>query len=153
MENQKKTYILRHIRTAILTFTEALTLKQLNEIPAGFNNNIIWNLGHLVATDQRILYVRSGLQPLVSNEFIGKYQKGTKPEFLIEEKEALEIKRLLLWSVDRLEEDYNNKIFVNYEGWTTPYGNTISTFEEALAFLPFHEGLHRGAIIALKKQL
>lgn len=153
MENQNKTYTLRHIRTSIFNFTEGLSLKQINEIPAGFNNNIIWNLGHLVATDQRILYVRSSLPSAVSNEFIGKYQKGTKPETFIEEEEVSEIKRLLLWSVDQLEEDYNKKIFVNYEEWITPYGNTISTFEEALAFLPFHEGLHRGAIMALKRHL
>lgn len=126
-------------------------MKQINEIPTGFNNNIIWNLGHLAAIDQRILYIRSALESPISNEFIGKYQKGTKPESFIEEEEVGEIKRLLLWSVDRLEEDYNKEIFVNYEEWITPYGNTISSFEEALAFLPFHEGLHRGAIIALKR--
>lgn len=54
MKNQNKTYTLRHIRTSVLNLIESLTLKQINEIPAGFNNNIIWNLGHLVATDQRI---------------------------------------------------------------------------------------------------
>jgi hypothetical protein len=153
MKNQNKTYTLRHIRTSVLNLIESLTLKQVNEIPAGFNNNIIWNLGHLVATNQRILYIRSALESPISNEFIGKYQKGTKPELFIEEEEVIEIKRLLLWSIDRLEEDYNKEIFVNYEEWITPYGNTISSFEEALAFLPFHEGLHRGAIIALKRHL
>lgn len=153
MKNQPRTYTLKHLRTSILVLTEELTLEQINKIPTSFNNNIIWNLGHLVATDQRILYARSGLQPPVSNEFISKYQKGTKPDMFIEKKEVDEIKRLLLWSVDQLEEDYNKKIFVHYKEWVTPYGNTISTIEEAMAFLPFHEGLHRGAIIALKKHV
>jgi len=146
-------YILRHLRNAILSFTETLTLEQLNKIPQGFNNNVIWNLSHLVAVDQRIVYIRSGLTTPVSGDFIWRYQKGTKPEAFVEQREVNEIRELLLWSIDQMVTDYNEKKFVSYEEWVTPYGNTVSTIEEALAFLPFHEGLHRGAIIALKKFL
>ena len=52
---------IQQTRTHILSVLNELSLEQLNKIPAGFNNNIAWNLGHLVAAQQGVCYVRSGL--------------------------------------------------------------------------------------------
>jgi len=34
---------------------------------------------------------------------------------------------------------------------TTRYGVTLSNIEEAIRFVPFHDGLHTGCIMALKR--
>jgi len=32
------------------------SLEQLNKIPEGFNNNLIWNIAHCVVTQQLLCY-------------------------------------------------------------------------------------------------
>jgi hypothetical protein len=45
---------IKTLRTTLLTLVENLTINQLNEVPEGFNNNIIWNLAHLTAAQQGV---------------------------------------------------------------------------------------------------
>jgi len=147
----KDTSFLKCIRATIIQEIQDLSVDQLNTVPPGFNNNIVWNMGHLVASDQRMFYLRTGQTPIVSADFIAKYQKGTRPDEYIENTEASEIKKLLLHSIEKFELDLKKNMFTSYEQWTTSYGNTISTIEDAILFLPFHEGMHLGCIKALKK--
>ena len=46
---QQQIAILKATRANILKQIEGVSLAQLNEIPAGFNNNLIWNAGHAVS--------------------------------------------------------------------------------------------------------
>ena len=45
---------IRKTRSFLLDYIKELNIEQLNKIPAGFNNNIAWNLGHLVAAQQGV---------------------------------------------------------------------------------------------------
>ena len=58
------------IREILLKILESHSLEQLNKIPQGFNNNIIWNIGHCVSSQQVLVYKLSGLPTMVSEEFI-----------------------------------------------------------------------------------
>lgn len=149
----KDTSLLTYLRAATVREIQNLSVQQFNTIPTGFNNNLIWNIGHLVATEQRILYSRSGQIPLVSEEFFTKFQSGSRPSEHIEEVEINEIRKLLTYSIERFEQDRSNKLFTNYLSWSPSYGNTISNIEEAIPFLAFHEGLHLGCIKVYKKLL
>ena len=53
--------IIKLPRVHLLDVVKDLSIEQLNHIPDGFNNNIIWNLAHIVATQQNICYKRAGL--------------------------------------------------------------------------------------------
>ncbi|MCW3116919.1 MAG: DinB family protein [Chitinophagaceae bacterium] len=128
-----------------------LSIDELNKIPTGFNNNIIWNLGHLVASQQGLCYLRAGIKPSADENFISAYRSGSKPEKFINNNELEIIKTLLLSTLDQFETDYRNNIFPNYNAWTTRYGVPLTTIDDALDFLPFHEGLHMGTIISLKR--
>lgn len=145
--------IITHTRRTLLTLIGGLTIDQLNEIPDGFNNNIAWNVAHLIATQQRLCYSRCDLQPRIADSFIAKYQKGTKPESFITDAEFTEIRELLFTSLEILKADYDQQVFANYTAWTTPYGNDVSSVDDALNFLPFHEGLHYGYVMALKRMI
>jgi hypothetical protein len=46
---------LRKLRFAVLKAVEQLTTEQLNKVPDGFNNNIIWNIAHLIASQQNFV--------------------------------------------------------------------------------------------------
>ncbi len=145
IESIKKT------RAFLLETIKDLTTEQLNTIPAGFNNNIIWNLGHMIAAQQGICYVRAGLQPKVDDAFMAAYRPGTKPETPVDEAAIAAIKTLLFATPDQLEQDYANGLWQQYPSWATRYGVRINSIEAAVSFLLFHEGLHGGYIMAQKR--
>ncbi len=142
---------IKSIRTYLLNLIDDLTIEQLNKIPDGFNNNIIWNVAHLTATQQRISYTRSGLQPIVQDKYIAPYSPGTKPEGFINEAELTTIKSLLISSLDEFESDYKKGFFTTYNGFITRYGVELTNIDDAINFILYHEGLHTGVVMALKK--
>ncbi|MBS1743646.1 MAG: DinB family protein [Bacteroidetes bacterium] len=142
---------IRTTRKFLLKLIDGLTAAQLNTIPKGFNNNIIWNIGHLVVSVQGICYVRAGLQPTLDNQYIQKYRTETKPESAASEEEIDFLKTQLLSSLDQLEADLEKNIFSNYTPWATRYGVEMKNIDDALAFIPYHEGMHTGYIMAMKR--
>ncbi len=135
----------------ILSLIADLDINQVNKIPDGFNNNIAWNLAHMIAAQQGICYKRSGNDIKVDEAFFQAYRPGTKPEKFITEAEYEEIKTLLFSTLDDLVADYDAQIFGNYGAFTTRYGVALNNIDEAIAFLPFHEGLHIGYVMSIKK--
>jgi hypothetical protein len=147
----KRIESIRNPRKLLLELIEGLSTEQLNHIPVGFNNNIIWNMGHLIAAQEGVCYKRSGLELKTDEAFSQAYRPGTKPEGFVDSGEVERIKILLLSTLDELEADYDAGIFKNYTSVVTRYGIALTDIEAALNFLPFHEGLHIGCILALKK--
>lgn len=145
--------IIRKTRVNVLKMVEGFSIEQLNKIPEGFNNNLIWNIGHLIAAQQNICYKRAGLTTDIDEVFFNTYKSDTKPDGQVDEAGFEQIKQLLVSTIDQLEADYNNNLFTNYTPWTTRYNFEITSIDEAINFLPFHEGLHTGYIMALKRAL
>ena len=142
---------IKNTRTFILELVKDLSIEQLNKIPAGFNNNIIWNIAHLTAAQQNMCYVRSGLAVTIKEEHFSAFLSGTKPEKFIEQKAIDSIFDALLNSMDRLAADYSSGIFLKFDPWDKRYGMKLNSIEDAINFIPFHEGMHIGYIMALKK--
>lgn len=142
---------LRQVRQNILDAINGLSSEQLNSIPQGFNNNIIWNAAHVLVTQQLLVYKLSGLKTSVSEEEIASYKKGSKPLKKVSEQEIEDIKKRLMSSVDKFQEDLENDEFKSYHTYTTSFGLTLSSSQEAMEFNNIHEGLHYGSILALKK--
>ena len=139
-------------RMTLKKIIETLSLEDLNKIPQGFNNNIIWNIGHIVVTEQLLIYKLSGLKPMVSDTLINKYKKDSKPKGDITQEEVDKIKDLLFTTIDRTKKDYNSNIFINYNPYTvSTTGNTLKNVNDALKFAIIHEGIHIGYILALQK--
>lgn len=150
MENQLNTF--RSIRKAILALLEPLTDEQLNHVPTGFNNNLLWNLGHLLTTQQGIAYLRAGLAPVISEELMNRYKSGTKPEQAASSAEIIELKSLFLSIADTFEADIARGLFAAYPDWThARTGIEVNGLTGVLGFLTFHESLHYGYMMAMKK--
>ena len=147
----EKIETIRKTRAFLLSLVAELTIDELNEIPQGFNNNIAWNLAHVVAAQQGLCYVRAGLQPWVNEGFVSAYRPGSKPEKKITIEELEEIKTLMSTSLDQLESDLQKGLWTQYPAWTTRYGNELASIDDAVTFLLFHEGLHVGYVMALKR--
>lgn len=140
-------------RNILNTFFEKCSLEELNKVPNGFNNNIIWNLAHVIVTQQLLVYGLSGLPLMTNEELVAKYRKGTKVEGNVTQKEVDEIKDLLFSTLDKTKEDYKKGVFKNYNAYTTSTNSNMTKVEEAIAFNNFHEGIHLGYILALKRAL
>ena len=149
MKNKIET--VQKTRSFFLNSISDLSVDELNETPPGFNNNIIWNLGHLIAAQQGICYLRSGLQPAVGIKYFEAYKTGTRPEHFVNAEEVEKIKGLFLTSLSQFASDFESRLFLNYTTFTTRYGVTITNIEDAFNFVPFHEGLHYGYTNALKR--
>ena len=147
----KSIEIIKQPRFFILKLIEDLTTEQLNHIPQGFNNNLIWNLAHIISGQQGICYKRAGLPVAVEDKYFTPYRPDTKPERFIDADEIAAIKQLFLTTIDQLETDIQNNLFTGYSAWLSRYGTEITSFDDALHFLPFHEGLHCGYMMALKR--
>lgn len=138
-------------RKIMSQFLDSYTLEQLNKIPDGFKNNLIWNSAHIVVTQQLLVYKFSGLPMMVSDELVQKYMKGTKPELDATQADVDEIKTLLSDTVNQTKEDYDKGIFKNYEEYSTSTGFVLRNVEDAMVFNNFHEGLHIGIMMNLRK--
>ena len=150
---QKQLEILRANRILILKITEKLSLDQLNKIPEGYKNNIAWNMAHLVVTHQLLCYKNSGLNILVTQEMVENYQKGTVPINEMTQEELEYVKEQLLALVDTFEEDFNANIFNEYKPYPTSMNVTLNTIDDAFQFNNYHEGIHLGIILSLKKHI
>lgn len=142
---------IKNTRIFILELVKDLSIEQLNKIPTGFNNNIIWNIAHLTAAQQNMCYVRSGLAITVKDEYFSPFLSGTKPDKFIEKQKINSIFDALLNSMDRLATDYSSGAFLKFDPWDKRYGMKLNSIEDAINFIPFHEGMHIGYIMALKK--
>lgn len=145
--------ILKITRQNLLKISSSLNVDQLNQIPENLNNNLIWNLGHVVVTQQLLCYKLSGLPCLVSDDMIERYRKGSRPGERVGEAEIEQIKSLMFSLIDRTKEDVKADLFKSYKTYTTSYNLTLESIDDALEFNNIHEGMHLGYCIALKKQL
>lgn len=144
--------VLENTRGIFKKIIENNSLENLNKIPKGFNNNIIWNIGHVVVSEQLLAYKLSGLESSLSDEMINKYRKDSKPNGDLSQAEVNEIKDLLLTTLEKTKEDYYDDVFENYNAYTvSTTGNTLTNIDEALEFVAIHEGLHYGYVLALLK--
>lgn len=142
---------IQHPRLRILEAINSLTIEQLNKVPEGFNNNIVWNLAHMVAAQQGICYRRAGLDMMIDDDFFNAYKPDTKPEKFVDEAGFANIKELMTATLKQFDTDYDAGIFGNYGAFTTRYGVELRNIDDAIGFIPFHEGLHIGYIMSLRK--
>lgn len=144
---------IRQLRETLLNLTADLSLEQLNHVPPGFNNNIIWNMAHVIASQQGICYLRSGLPMRIDTTLHAQYKPGSKPEGNVDAEFVANIRGLLLSTIDVLATDLEAGIFQTYDQVVTRYGVPITNINEGINFLKFHEGFHMGYVSALKRAI
>jgi len=143
--------VLLQLRKNTLKGVETLSTEQLNTIPKGHNNNIIWHIGHMMASQQSLCYSRSGAIPQLPMAFIDKYRKGTSPKEWTEPVKLDEIKPLFLSTAEVFEAEYKAGKFKAYESYTTAAGAVLTTIEDAITYSYGHENLHYGNILTMLK--
>lgn len=140
-------------RKAFIRLIDELTLDQLNEIPEGFNNNIIWNFGHIVVSTQTLSYTRTGIREGVNwVKYVEAYAKGTKPTYYVSQEEVDDLKEIALRSIAAIEADYNAGVFKHVTAYeTATYGASLNSIEDVLITSVGHDNLHYGYATAQKR--
>ncbi|MDO6759871.1 DinB family protein [Tamlana sp. 2_MG-2023] len=142
----------KNIRSIFYNIIKNNTLEDLNKIPIGFNNNVIWNIAHCVVTQHLLTYKLSGLDGFLASEMIESYRKDTKPERNLSQEEVDDIQALLLSTIEKTKLDYGQDIFNNFNEYTvSTTGNTLRNINDALEFSIVHDSIHYGYVLALLK--
>ena len=142
---------IKRSREIYASYLENYTLEQLNTIPDGLRNNLIWNIAHIIVSQQRLAYLLSGNETLISEEFTNKYVNGTIPDGNATQEEVDEIKQLLFSTIEQTILDYENGKFDNYTETQTRTGFLLTNIEEAMLFNHYHEGVHLGFMMKIKR--
>ena len=140
-----------HNRKIFHHYLKQFTLEQLNAIPAGFNNNIIWNIAHTMVTQQLLMYKISGNEMHTPQEWVQLFSKGTKPERDITAAEVKAIDAALFATHEQFEKDLAKGLFADYTPYTTSTNMVLDSVETTQSFVLFHDGIHLGSVLALAK--
>ncbi|ARV11998.1 hypothetical protein BTO09_06405 [Gilvibacter sp. SZ-19] len=140
-------------RTILDGFLADLSLEQLNTVPPNFRNNIFWNIKHVVVTQQLLVYNLSGLPMALSEQEVTNYRKGSQVTANVGQAEVDLLRKQLFSLLDKTRADYNKGLFSRYKAYTVSTGTTLTDVDEAIEFNNFHEGLHLGYVMAIKRAL
>lgn len=141
--------LLKALKTSRKLYEELFdkySLEQMNVVPDKYNNNIIWNIAHIIASQQSLVYKLSNLPMHISDDFFDRYKPGSRPLNNVSETEAGEIKSLLTSMIVKTETDLVNGKFTSFTERNTLTGFHLGNLRDALVFTIYHEGLHMGVI-------
>ena len=114
-------------------------------VPEGFNNNIHWQVGHILVTAELFLFNGQNNLPASFSE---AFKSGSKPDNWTDEVPSVEA---MLELLDAQLERIND---LPEEAFTKPLAEPFignKTTGELAAFGAFHEALHLGQIQSLKR--
>ncbi len=138
-------------RANMLSLMKPLQLDQLNAIPDGFRNNLVWNFGHVIVTHQLLCYGLSGLKLIVGQPMVEAYRKGSAPQGNVSQETLSEFIELSEETLVRFQHDYAQGIFETFKLYPTSFGVELSRVEEAFQFNLAHEAMHLGTMQAMRK--
>lgn len=153
---KKNVEIILNFRKYLLNKIESLNTEQLNFIPEGFNNNIVWNLAHINSVFQALCYKSSGLPINIEEKYFNPFLPGTVPSAFIEENDIDYIKQQFTIMAEKLHMDLEKGLFEKYnkvEKIEKVYNIHVETVDDAINYLIHHEGIHFNAIITLKRTI
>lgn len=150
---EKTFHTIKTVRENFLKLISGISIESLNEVPPGFNNNIIWNFGHIIASQQILCYEFTDNKPLIENCYISSYRNGTKPDHFIDNAELEILKENLLSTIDCTEHNLKNNLFENFRPKLLHFGLKLEDIQDALRWVPVHDAIHFGYSLALKKMV
>lgn len=152
METQRLFDEMNMYRGYFIKTIDGLSGDQLTGIPNGFSNNILWNAGHIAWSQAAIVYSMGGLEAPVPASYKDYFDNGTNPSAWTSTPDIEEVKSNLKSLCDSIVADHAAGKFGERQPFNVG-GLDITTFEEAMSFNAWHEGIHLGTILAIKRCL
>jgi hypothetical protein len=137
-------------RNNLLKQLEGLSEEQLYKIPNGFNNNIIWNFGHIIVAQQMLTYGIAGVTLQIPAALTDSFKKATSPASWSNPFNIEELKALAISTIEQFDKDLDTDLFANYKPYLTSSGLTLHNIDDAIFYSHMHEGYHTGVIASIK---
>ncbi|MBO9593419.1 MAG: DinB family protein [Niabella sp.] len=135
--------IIDSIRKKAIALIKETPTEVLNQIPAGFNNNIIWNFGHLVVSGYGLVFRVTQADPGFIIPLQDAYKKGSKPAAPATREEIEELIELSNTFTLAVKEALDANRFQEISTYTTDtFGVPVTTIEEMLTTVAAHDTLH-----------
>jgi hypothetical protein len=87
----------------------------------------------------------------ISGELVELYKPGTKPTKNTSQDEIDELKELLTSLIEKTKTDFSERRFVTFSERTLRTGFHLGSLADAIQFNNFHEGLHLGVMMGIRK--
>jgi len=139
------------VRTWLLKSPGGLTDSELLRTPSGWNNNILWNIGHVITDQCNMIYLPCGLPSPLPAEYNALFDPGTSPagwHTVPNASKALECASNLQ---TQIQTDMRGNRFETYSPMKLDDGVVLSNVEEAVSHCNLHEAIHLGVIMALRR--
>ena len=138
-------------RKSLLRIMDSLTEEQVLRIPDSHRNSIFWNIAHLMVTQQLLTYRLSGVPLEIEESFVERYGKGSEATEEVSKEDIEFVKKNLVPLCEKVQQDFDKGISDSYKPYMTSTGIELKSLEEALKFSAFHDGIHLGVVLSLKK--
>lgn len=135
-------------RSRTLEIVADLSTEQVNLIPNGYNNNILWHVGHILTTQERLAFrlIQDTLD--LHESLMAFFLNGTKPaDWQTTPPDILTLLPLLKEQSVRIKQRLQGRLD---EQITLPFKD-MNLLKEVLIYSIGHEALHVGYIMAMKK--
>ncbi len=130
---------------------DKLSPDQLNLIPPGLNHSVIWNVGHILTSQQSFMYRKSGLPVKLEAKTMEAFKAGSSASTDVPAETIEYLRANLMPTLEQIEKDYEDAVFQEFQPFETKAGVKIHTIEDAIAFHAFHEGVHLGWMWTIAK--
>ncbi|MGI8385933.1 DinB family protein [Robertmurraya sp. P23] len=141
---------LESYRSEVLGVLKDVSEEQAEVIPAGFKNNIRWNLGHLYLDQYLWIQAVTKEKAGVPEQFQSWFGYGSSPASFEKDTPSFqELMELLREQPVKIKEMYGERLEEEFP----PTEMGMHTIEQVLIRTIFHEGLHMQTILDIKKFL
>ena len=140
-------------RKANKKFLDFVSIEQANMIPTGFNNNMIWQCGHILAVQQMLTYGLAGLPFTIPNDIVNGFSPGTKPKVIYDSDFVAGLQKMLFTTYEQLVIDIEEGKFEIMNPFMTALKYEIHDLESAILFNQYHEALHMGHTLSIHRFL
>ena len=131
------------IRSRFEELIDNLSTEELNAIPHGFNNNIVWNYGHIIVSGYALAFISSGVDTSLTIPLYSKFRKGSRPEGIMTTGEINTLKELRAQFPAVLEEALKKEKFNNITAYATQtFGVPMPTLDSILTTIAAHDTFH-----------
>jgi hypothetical protein len=144
---------LRRVREVTVDVAKDVTDSQAVAIPSGFNNNILWNLGHIYLIQERFAFHFAQEPVEIPDGFNELFSRGTKPsDWAVQLPSLPSLIEMLKEQPDRIEKILKGRLNESVaQPFTTSSGVTLKTCGEFLVYSLYHEGMHVQSIRMIKR--
>lgn len=146
--------MLTAIRAIVAKSVHGMSEEQLTTVVPGRSNHILWNIGHMLTVQLLLVHKLAGLELLIPAEWPAYFGKDTGPQTwdagapsvsdVISRVESLAAEHAAVLASDPV---------IDFTPYTTGFGAVLATIDDAIAFNNFHEGVHTGIILSIKRSL